>query len=105
MLIKRNGMIWTIKTLDVKAKEGELENVVVTAHWDCVHENVRHYSATSFDAPTESFTKYEDLTQEQVLEWVWEKVGKENIEALLVKKYEEKKNPPIRKLELPWSEA
>jgi hypothetical protein len=101
-------MTWNISQLDVKPSEGELADVVITAHWDCVASedgySARVYGTASFPAPADDFTAFSDLTLEQVLGWVWDNgVDKEEVESKLAANIEAQKNPPIIQPPLPWA--
>ncbi len=51
----------------------------------------------------EAFTPYADLTQEQVLGWIWANgVDKDATEAAVEQQIENQKNPPIVSPKLPW---
>ncbi len=78
-----------------------LTDVVVSATWSAEAENVDNSNpdmaniitaavggTASFGQPSSTdFTQYANLTQEQVLQWVWESgVSKDGVEAELLKK-------------------
>jgi len=90
---------WSIAQLDRKIANG----FVTTAHWvvSAIDENfsASAYGACSFDG--ELTTPYENLTQEQVLSWVWEKVDKNEIEASFAAQIESQKNP-VSATGVPW---
>jgi hypothetical protein len=99
---------WNISQLDVKPAEGDLTDVVITAHWDCVASedgySGRVYGSCSFPAPEDDFTPFEELTLEQVLGWMWDNgVDKDATEAAVLAQIETLKNPPIIRPPLPWS--
>ena len=57
----------------------------------------------SFAPPSGSFTPYEDLTQEQVLDWCYANgVDKNAIEANVTQQINDQINPPVVTLPLPW---
>jgi len=98
---------WTISQLDVTPANGDLSDVVITAHWDCVATEDsytgRVYSTCSFPAPEDDFTPYEELTLEQVLGWIWANgVDKEATEAAIAAQIEAQKDPPVIHPPLPW---
>ena len=108
-------ILWLIERLLVKPTEGTLTDVVITADWRCngtettgSGDTEQTYSGTcygscSFAPPTGSFTPYEDLTQEQVLNWCYENgVDKTAIEANVTFQIENQINPPVVTLPLPW---
>jgi hypothetical protein len=101
---------WTISQLDVKPAEGDLSDVVVTAHWRCTAtEETFHgavYSTCSFPAPEGEFTPYADLTLEQVLGWLWANgVDKDATESAVAAQIAAQQNPPIIHPPLPWNAA
>ena len=98
---------WLIERLLVKPTEGTLTDVVITADWRCNGTDETYsgtcYGSCSFQPPSGSFTKYEDLTQEQVLGWCYENgVDKTAIEANVTAQIENQINPPVVTLPLPW---
>ena len=101
-------MEWNILQLDVAVTQNDLENVVITAHWECRHEEDgftgRIYGASSFPSPEGDFTPYDELTKEQVLGWIWEhgNVDKEVSEQTVQAQIDNQKNPPIIQPALPW---
>ena len=110
--------IWLIERLLVKLTEGSETNVVITADWRCSgtettgsEDTEQTYNGTcfgpcSFAPPTGSFTPYEDLTQDQVLQWCYANgVDKTAIEANVSLQIENQINPPVVVLPLPWIEV
>ena len=100
-------ILWLIERLLVKPLEGSNPDVVITADWRCngTDENYSGtcYGSCSFPAPSGSFTPYEDLTQEQVLDWCYANgVDKTAIEANVPLQIENQINPPVVTLPLPW---
>ena len=100
-------ILWLIERLLVKPTEGSNIDVVITADWRCNGTDETYsgtcYGSCSFAPPTGSFTKYEDLTQEQVLGWCYENgVDKTAIEANVSLQIENQINPPVVALPLPW---
>jgi len=102
---------WIIERLLVKPTEGSLTDVVITAAWRCSATDGQYsgsvYATVSFQAPAASdFTPFEDLTQEQVLGWVWTNgVDKTAAEAAVAQQIENQKNPPITTPPLPWGDG
>ena len=90
---------WTIATLERHVSDGG----VIVAHWrvtesETVGEDT--YSASSYgtcsfsyDPEDPSFVPYDDLTEADVLGWVWEEVDQEATEAALAANIAEQKNP------------
>jgi len=99
---------WNISQLDCLPQSAEGADYVVTAHWQCTgvdgDYNGSVYSTCSFPVVEgTSFTPYADLTQAQVLGWVWANgVDKTATEAAVEQQIETQKNPPIVNPPLPW---
>lgn len=104
-------MNWTIECLECKPVEGDLQNVVVTAHWRCNGEladgdatfTASVYGSCGFGEPGVPFTEYENLTLEQVLGWVWGVVDKDVTEASVQASLDAQVNPPVVRPPLPWA--
>ena len=99
---------WNISQLDCVPQAPEGADYVVTAHWQCTGVDGVYsgqvYSTTSFAVVEGAFTAYADLTQDQVLGWVWANgVDKDATEAAVEGQIEAQKNPPIVAPPLPWS--
>jgi hypothetical protein len=99
---------WIIERLLVKPTEGSLTDVVITADWRCNGSQDQYsgtcYGSASFAPPTENFTPYPDLTQDQVLGWCYENgVDKTAIEANVSLQIQNQINPPVITPPLPWA--
>ena len=100
-------ILWLIERLLVKPTEGTLTDVVITADWRCNGTDETYsgtcYGSCSFAPPSGSFTPYEDLTEQQVLDWCYANgVDKTSIEANVTLQIENQINPPVVTLPLPW---
>jgi hypothetical protein len=98
---------WIIERLLVKPTEGSEKNVVITADWRCNGSQDQYsgtcYGSASFAPPSESFTPYEDLTQDQVLGWCFANgVDQAAIEANVTAQIKNQINPPVIAPPLPW---
>jgi hypothetical protein len=98
---------WIIERLLVKPTEGDKTDVVITADWRCNGTDGTYsgtcYGSASFAPPTENFTPYEDLTEQQVLGWCYANgVNKTAIEANVTLQIESQINPPVIAPPLPW---
>ena len=98
---------WIIERLLVKPTEGTLTDVVITADWRCNGTDGTYsgtcYGSTSFAPPTGSFTPYDQLTEQQVLDWCYNNgVDKTAIEANVSLQIENQINPPVIAPPLPW---
>jgi hypothetical protein len=101
------NITWTISALNVKPADGDYADVVVTAHWQCMGVDGEYtgsvYSTCGFPLPEGNFTPYADLTQEQVLGWIWANgVDKDVTEAAVQAQIESQINPPVVTPPLPW---
>jgi len=100
-------ILWIIERLLVKPTEGSLTDVVITADWRCNGTDETYsgtcYGSCSFAPPSDEFTPYEDLTQEQVLGWCYANgVDKTAIEANVTLQIQNQIDPPVVTLPLPW---
>ena len=106
---------WIIERLLVKPTEGSLTDVVITADWRCngtettgTGDDEKTYTGTcygscSFAPPTGSFTPYDQLTEQQVLDWCYQNgVDKSAIEANVSLQIQNQIDPPVVSLPLPW---
>jgi len=93
---------WTIQQLDRKTSDG----FVTTAHWRCDATDGEHsagvYGSAGFTG--DLTIPYEDLTESQVLGWVWESVDKAETEANVLAQIESQKAPSTAS-GLPWEQA
>jgi hypothetical protein len=101
-------ILWIIERLLVKPIEGSNPDVVITADWRCNGSQDQYsgtcYGSCSFAPPTGSgFTPYEDLTEQQVLDWCFANgVDQAAIEANVTAQINDQINPPIIAPPLPW---
>ena len=99
---------WTITAMDCYPTEGSETDVVFTVHWTCSGTDGTYtssvYSTCAVPTPaSESFTPYSDLTQDQVLGWVWANgVDQTATEAAVQQQIDNQINPPVVTLPLPW---
>lgn len=93
---------WNVSQLDRRTADG----FVQTAHWqaNAVGDNftAQIYGSCSW-IEGELEIPYEDLTKEDVLNWVWKSADRESVELLLAKRIESQKNPE-QISGLPWPE-
>jgi hypothetical protein len=90
---------WTISHLDRKTEDG----FVTTAHWRCDATDGDYFAGVYGSAgfSGELSTPYEELTEAQVLEWVWGSIDKEETESSVIKQIESQKHPATA-TGLPW---
>jgi hypothetical protein len=98
---------WIIERLLVKPTEGSLTDVVITADWRCNGTQDQYsgtcYGSCSFQPPSGSFTPYDQLTEQQVLDWCYANgVDQAAIEANVTAQINDQINPPIIAPPLPW---
>ena len=98
---------WIIERLLVKPTEGTLTDVVITADWRCNGSQESFsgtcYGSCSFALPSGSFTPYNELTEQQVLDWCFANgVDQAAIEANVTAQIQNQIDPPVVVLPLPW---
>lgn len=105
---------WKVVQLDCYPQyEGETD-VVFTAHWNLTAEEVvgeKTYTGYAYGSVGVSldaeapFTPFAQLTKEQVVGWVKDALGEEQVaslEASVTAQIEEQKNPKVISPALPW---
>jgi hypothetical protein len=95
--------IWSIVNLERKLPDGNVapDGQVYTAHWTVIledqGESAGAYGSVGFSDPNpDSYTPYDQLTEAEVLQWVFDALGSEqvaSIEASLTAQIEQKLNP------------
>lgn len=104
---------WIVEQMEAYPEKDGFENVVFTCHWRANAAD-GNYTATSYGSvgvtldPDADFTPYENLTQEQVVSWVKDALGSEqvaDIERGLAGQIDNLKNPPVVRPPLPWAQA
>jgi hypothetical protein len=100
---------WTVSQLDCYPQEDGHTDVVFNVHWQCTGADVDYtgqvYStcAVTLD-PAAPFTPYANLTQDQVLGWIWASgVDKAATEAAVQQQINNQINPPVVAPPLPWA--
>ena len=95
---------WTIAQLEHNVADGG----VIVAHWRVSAED-GEYTASAYgtagftpDPTAAGFVPYADLTEADVLGWVWGSVDKDEMEANLAKQIEDQKAPETQS-GLPWA--
>jgi len=101
---------WSVSQLQCYSEASGEQDVVSTIEWLLTGTD-GEYAATVrglVDVPTSpsaSFTPYADLTETQVVGWVQDAFGAEQVaayEANLAVQIESAKNPPVVNPPLPW---
>lgn len=94
---------WSIKTLEREVSDGG----VIVAHWSCLAQENDYtscaYGSESFtpDPTDPDFIPYDQLTEADVLSWVWDEVDKDVAEAKLSEKINKQKTPQTT-TGVPW---
>jgi hypothetical protein len=102
------NITWTITAMNCYPTVGSETDVVFTVHWTCSGTDGTYtssvYSTCSVPTPTgTTFTPYDQLTQEQVLGWIWDNgVDKDATEAAVQQQLDNQINPPVVTPPLPW---
>jgi hypothetical protein len=99
---------WKVTAMDCYPQADGETDVVFVVHWSCVDTQDQYsaniYATCSIPAPSGPFTPYADLTQDQVLGWVWANgVDKDATEAAVSQQLQNLINPPVVTPPLPWS--
>ena len=101
---------WTITEMNCYSQSGDNTDVVFMVHWICSGmdetQGLSVYcisSTASLSAPSNMFTPYADLTQDQVLDWVWASGVDKTATETAVEQYIQNRNSlPTATLSLPW---
>ena len=106
-------MDWQVSNLDCKVSEDGLSDVVYNVHWRVSKTEVDGdktysasvYSTCSVPGPNPaSFVPYDQLTQNEVLGWIWANgVDKAATEAAVQQQIELQKHPVVVSPPLPWA--
>ena len=97
--------LWTIPQMDRLTSDG----FVVTVHYN-VSATDGTYSANTYGTvncqqqPGETYTPYDELTEQQVVGWVQNALGKDTVEASLQSQIDAQINP-VQEAGVPWSQA
>lgn len=101
---------WTVTEMTCYPEADGHPDVVFGVYWVCsgvqdtYSTQVAAPNACDIPLPTASFIPYADLTQAQVLEWVWTNgVDKAAVELQVQALIDIQMNPPVVILPLPWA--
>jgi len=100
---------WTITAMDCYPQEGSETDVVFNCHWTCAGTdgtyNASVYNTCAVPTPAGgTFTPYDQLTQNQVLGWIWANgVDQTATEAAVQQMINNQINPPVVQPPLPWA--
>ena len=97
---------WVINQMSCVPQIEGYTDVVLEIKWSRIASDV-NYSASmegtyTCPMPSGEFTPYDQLTFDEVCLWLNAGMNAEYLDAILDKKIEEQKNPPIVDLPLPW---
>lgn len=104
---------WSVQQIECYPEYEGIADVVFTVHWTLTGTDGENagsvYGSTgiSFD-PESVYTPYANLTPGQVIGWVQDALGEEQVamyEANLVTQINNKINPPVITPHLPWKES
>lgn len=104
---------WSVVQMDAYPEEDGETDVVFNVHWtlagiDGTYQGYAYGSVGVTVDPAEPFTPYADLTQAQVIGWVQDALGEEQVasyEANVAQQIEDQINPPVVTPPLPWAEG
>jgi hypothetical protein len=103
---------WSIQQLDAYPELDGQTDVVFSVHWTLVGTDGT-YNGSVYGSvgvtldPDAPFVPYASLTQAQVIGWVQDALGEEQVasyEANVAQQIENQINPPVVTPPLPWSE-
>jgi hypothetical protein len=101
---------WRVEQMECYPQHEGHTDVVFTVHWR-VNAADGNHNATSYGSvgvtlePDADFTPYDNLTQSQVIGWVKDALGEEQvtrIETALDGQIADQINPPVVRPALPW---
>lgn len=101
---------WTVTAMDCYPQAEGHTDVVFTVHWTCSGTDGTYngsvYSTQSVTYKAGApYTPYDDLTEDQVLDWIWQAgVDKAATEAAVAQQIANQVNPPVVQPPLPWSQ-
>jgi len=101
---------WTIAQMDAYPEYEGRKDVVFTVHWRCDGTDGEHtagvYGSVGLTLdPEAKFTPFEKLTEAQVIGWVQDALGEEQVasyEENVANQIEALINPPVVRPPLPW---
>jgi len=100
---------WIVEWMQTTPTAANPSEAVITVGWRC-NGTQEGYTATVYStcslppADPASFTPYADLTQDQVLGWVWANgVNQTSAEQAVQSNIDNQLNPPTQILPPPWN--
>jgi len=107
-----NTYTWQIMQLECYPQHEGHQDVVFVCHWRRQATDGNGHTADTYGsqsvtlAPDAPFTPYADLTFEQVVGWLEDAMGEEQLAAQVAsldKQIEDQINPPVIRPPLPWA--
>ena len=106
---------WRVGCMDSYPKYDNYIDLVFNVHWDCLGS--QEYSGSTYNGRVygcngvsihsgSAFIPYEQLTEAEVLGWVWTSMGEEQklaYESAVQTQIDNLINPPVVQLPLPWA--
>jgi hypothetical protein len=100
---------WSITQMNCYPQAEGQSDVVFCCHWTCsgtdgtYNGSVYSTCSVTYVAGT-PYTPYDQLTQDQVLGWIWAGgVDKDSAEAAVQAQIDNQINPPVVSPKLPWT--
>ena len=101
--------VWIVEWMQTTPTSANPSEAVLQVGWRCNGQD-GDYSGSVYSTCTlpaadpASFTPYADLTQDQVLGWIWANgVNQAATEAAVAQQIDNQKNPPTIQPPLPWA--
>ena len=102
---------WNVVSMDAYPEKDGKQDVVFTVHWNLTGvdgDNTGYvYGSVGVTLdPSAPYTPYADLTLDQVIGWVQDTLGEEQVasyEANVASQIAEKQNPTVVTPPLPWA--
>jgi hypothetical protein len=92
---------WNVVQMDRKAADGFVTTVHYTVSAIDGDYAASTYGTVGYTQEQGNYTPFEQLTKEQVVGWVQESLGKDEVEAGLAAQIDAQKNP-VSESGLPW---
>lgn len=99
---------WVVEQMNCYPTVDSYTDVVFDVCWRLIGTDGTYtgtvYSSVNVPTPGDPFTPYDQLTQDQVLGWVWANgVDKDSAEAAVAQQIANQINPPVVNPPLPWA--
>ena len=99
---------WSVTAMDCYPLAQGQADVVFNVHWTCSGTQDTYSASIINTCQVEftggAYTPYDQLTQEQVLGWIWSNgVDQNAVEAAVEQMVQQQANPPVVTPPLPWS--